>query len=347
MTSLEALQALQEQGYEIDTIYITSANQIERVPFDLRGGLLITGLDSLESPLGRAVSAEVTLRLGAARWEQRHGLEGCVYLEPAQANLARPFTLSPLDDVVKALRAPDGCPWDKLQTHSSLRRYFLEEVYEILDAIDAEDDDNLKEELGDVLLQIVFHARLAEERGAFTLQDVIDGICQKMIHRHPHVFSELTASDAATQLLSWEALKAQEKGHKRESILDGVSKGLPALLAAQKLQEKAAKVGFDWNQVELIWDKVYEEIEEFKAEVSAQNIENMEKEAGDVIFSLINLFRWYRISGENALNRTNTKFSRRFRHVEQCVSASGRQWKSFSLEELDTFWREAKVQEST
>ena len=249
--------------------------------------------------------------------------------------------IQPLVDVVKTLRAPNGCPWDQKQTHESLRRYFIEETYEVVDAIDNKDMPNLREELGDVLLQVVFHSQLAEEAGYFTLQDVINDVAEKMIRRHPRVFSPENDEKSYT----WDELKAQEKGNIRKSVLDGVSKGLPALVAAQKLQDKAGKVGFDWDELEPIWAKVSEEIGEFKEAVALKDRENMEKEAGDVLFSLINLFRWYKISGENALNRTNTKFRQRFSHVEACVNQSDRSWEDFSLAELDAFWEEAKVQE--
>ena len=252
--------------------------------------------------------------------------------------------IQPLVEVVKTLRSPHGCPWDKVQTHESLRRYFIEETYEVVDAIDNKDMNNLREELGDVLLQIVFHISIAEESGAFTLQDVINDITTKMIRRHPNVFPKENPENNG-KTYTWDELKAQEKGGIRKHVLDGVSTGLPALVAAQKLQDKAGKVGFDWDELEPIWAKVNEEIGEFKEAIALKDRENMEKEAGDVLFSLINLFRWYKISGENALNRTNTKFRQRFSHVEACVNQSDRSWEDFSLAELDAFWEEAKVQE--
>lgn len=266
-------------------------------------------------------------------------------LEGAETEEGYEFTLQPLIDVVAALRAPDGCPWDRLQTHSTLRRYLLEEVYEVLEAIDNQDMANLREELGDVLLQIVFHARLAEEQGLFTVQDIIDDITAKMIRRHPHVFAKATSKELASTQLNWEALKAQEPGHDKKTLLGGISKGLPALLGAQKLQEKAAKVGFDWDTEPPVWAKFEEEIAEFKEAIAEKDYENAELEGGDVLFSLINLLRWYKIGGENALNRTNNKFRQRFSHVERCVKDSGKSWKDFSLEELDLFWESAKVSE--
>ena len=256
-------------------------------------------------------------------------------------NTDKSVSVQPLVDVVKALRAPHGCPWDQKQTHESLRRYFIEETYEVVDAIDNKDMDNLREELGDVLLQVVFHSQLAEEAGQFTLEDVINDVTQKMIRRHPHVFNRENNEKTYT----WDELKAQEKRNIQNSVLDGVSKGLPALVAAYKLQEKAAKLGFDWDELDPVWAKVSEEMGEFKEAIAQNDRENMEKEAGDVLFSLINLLRWYKISGENALNRTNTKFRQRFLHVEACVNQSDRSWEDFSLAELDAFWEEAKVQE--
>ena len=198
------------------------------------------------------------------------------------------FTLDPLVDVLAELRGPNGCPWDKLQTHSSLRRYLLEEVYETLEAIDEKNVDHLREELGDLLLQIVFHARVAEENGYFTMQDVVNDITAKMVRRHPHVFQSADRETVGDTLATWEELKAKEKGHERTSILDGISPGLPALLRAQKLQEKASKVGFDWPSEEGVWAKFYEEIDEFKQEIFKKDIEKAEEEGGDVLFSLIN-----------------------------------------------------------
>lgn len=286
-----------------------------------------------------AIAENAVVTAGNAAKIDLTGSEGLDAVEPYE------FTLQPLIDVVAALRAPDGCPWDRLQTHSSLRRYLLEEVYEVLEAIDNQDMANLREELGDVLLQIVFHARLAEEQGLFTVQDIIDDITAKMIRRHPHVFAKATSKELAETQLNWEALKSQEPGHDKKTLLGGISKGLPALLGAQKLQEKAAKVGFDWDSEPPVWAKFKEEIAEFKEAIAQKDYENAELEGGDVLFSLINLLRWYKIGGENALNRTNNKFRHRFAHVERCVKDSGKSWKDFSLEELDLFWESAKVSE--
>lgn len=252
------------------------------------------------------------------------------------------FNINKITDIMKTLRGPNGCSWDRKQTHKSLRRYLIEESAEVLEALDEGNSENICDELGDLLLQIVFHAQIAEERGDFNMQDVIDGISNKMIRRHPHVFGNTTAKNEAEVRKNWEEIKAQEKTHKERNLMDGIPKDLPALLKAQKIQEKAAKVGFVWDDVNGVWDKVDEEILEFKEAISAKNQENMEKEAGDILFSLINLLEWYKISGENALRRTNSKFIRRFNYIEQEVKASNKKWDAFTLEELDNLWERAK-----
>ena len=257
------------------------------------------------------------------------------------------FDLTPLEDVLATLRAPGGCPWDILQTHSSLRRYLLEEVYEVLEAIDDEDAEGLCEELGDVLLQIVFHARVAEECQSFTMQDVIDTVVAKMIRRHPHVFGDIQVEDAAEVVVNWEAIKGQEKAGSRKRILDGISKGLPSLLRANKLQAKTAKVGFDWATIEPVWRKVDEELAELRQAIVAGDRKSQEHEAGDVLFAVVNLLRWTGVEPETALQGTNNRFAKRFQHVEDRVLQSGKKWEAFSLDELDGFWNEAKQLERT
>ncbi len=258
---------------------------------------------------------------------------------------AEEFSLSPLADVVAELRSEHGCPWDKLQTHSTLRRYLLEEVYEMLEAIDTQDIDNLREELGDILLQIIFHSRLAEEAGYFTVQDVIQDICDKMVRRHPHVFGKITLENTAEIMVNWDTLKQQEKKGQRKCVLDGVSKGLPSLLQALKLQEKAAKVGFDWQNAKEVQEKVFEEWQEITDAVQEKDAVHMEEEGGDLLFAIVNWLRWLRIEPETALHKANIKFRRRFSHVEARVTASGKTWDSFTLAELDQFWNEAKAAE--
>lgn len=254
------------------------------------------------------------------------------------------FDLTPLVDVMHRLRSPGGCPWDIVQTHESLRINIIEEVYEVIEAIDLKNSQLLCEELGDLLLQIVFHARMAEETGAFGMQDVIDGITEKLIRRHPHIFGDVKVADAGEVLVNWEAIKKQEKPE-RTSALDGVPKGLPALMTAEKLQKKAAKVGFDWDDVGPVWDKCREELEELLAAVKENDATHIEEELGDLLFAVVNLARFLKVEPELALMGTNRKFTRRFEYVEAQVKKSGRDWDAYSLSELDNWWNEAKATE--
>lgn len=255
------------------------------------------------------------------------------------------FDMDPLIDVMATLRSPGGCPWDIEQTHDSLRRYMIEEVYEVIEAIENEDAPLLCEELGDLLLQIVFHARVAEECGTFTMQDVIDGITEKMIRRHPHVFGDISVRDAGEVLVNWDAIKAQEKKGQRKGALDGVSPGLPALMAAFKLQKKASKVGFDWDEAKHVWDKVREELGEL-AEASAEgDTKAIEEEFGDVLFSLVNLSRFLKVEPETSLTAANHKFRRRFTYIETKIAEQGKTWQDMTLKEMDKLWGEAKLEE--
>ena len=249
--------------------------------------------------------------------------------------------IQPLVDVMRTLREPGGCPWDREQTHASIRSNMIEEVYEYLEAVDAEDTEGMREELGDILMQIVFHARMAEEAGHFDLQDVIDEVVDKLIRRHPHVFGETKVTGSDEVLVNWEAIKKTEKTE-RKHVLDGVTQGLPALLRAYKLQSKAAKVGFDWPDVKGVWDKVQEELAELQEALASGDRDAAENELGDVLFAIVNYARHQKIEPEVALNGTNNRFAKRFAHVESCVEASGKAWQDFSLDELDQFWDEAK-----
>ena len=249
--------------------------------------------------------------------------------------------IQPLVDVMRTLREPGGCPWDREQTHASIRSNMIEEVYEYLEAVDAEDTEGMREELGDILMQIVFHARMAEEAGRFDLQDVIDEVVDKLIRRHPHVFGETKVAGSDEVLVNWEAIKKTEKTE-RKHVLDGVTQGLPALLRAYKLQSKAAKVGFDWPDVKGVWDKVQEELAELQEALASGDRAAAENELGDVLFAIVNYARHQKIEPEVALNGTNNRFAKRFAHVESCVEESGKAWQDFSLDELDQFWDEAK-----
>ena len=258
-----------------------------------------------------------------------------------------PFDIGPLVDVVAQLRGEGGCSWDKSQTHKSLRRYLIEEVYEALDAIDANDTDGICEEFGDILYQVVIHAKIAEEEGLFSAQDVVDHVTSKMIKRHPHVFYKKSLEKSDSSVINWDRLKQDEGRQQHKHLLDGVAKGMPSLLQSFKLQDKAGRKGFEWPTVDGVWKKLEEELQEFKEAVVEGQFDHMEEEAGDILFVLSNLFRYYKIEPECALHRANTKFRRRFAHVEDRVKDSGRQWSDFSLDELDAFWNEAKADETS
>lgn len=255
------------------------------------------------------------------------------------------FSLDPIIDIMSQLRSPEGCMWDVEQTHSSLRRYLVEEVYEVLEAIDLQQGDKLCEELGDLLLQIVFHARIAEESREFTMQQVVDVITEKMVRRHPHVFGDVTIRDAGEVVLNWDALKQLEYGSERLSVLDGIPKGLPSLMRAYKLQSKAAKVGFDWHDIQPVWDKIEEELIELKAACVQSKIADIEGELGDVLFSVVNLARFLKIDAEVALNVTNNKFIRRFSYIENEINNNKLKWENIGIVELDILWERAKKQE--
>lgn len=245
-------------------------------------------------------------------------------------------------DVMDELR--EKCPWDKKQTFESLRIQTIEETYELTDAIINNNMDEVKKELGDLLLHIVFYAKMGSEQQLFDIGDVINALCQKLIYRHPHVFGTNQANSAEEVIKNWEQLKLQEKGRK-PTVLSGVPKSLPALIKAYRIQDKTHNVGFDWPNREEIWNKVTEEMEEFKAEILADpTSEKCADEMGDILFSLINVARLYKINPENALEKTNVKFIKRFNYVEEQITQSGKTLKDASIEEMDQLWNEAKKQ---
>lgn len=246
-----------------------------------------------------------------------------------------------LIDIMAALRSQNGCPWDKEQTRESLKPFLLEETYEVLEALDEGNPENLKEELGDLLFQIIFHCRLASERGEFDIDDVIDGISSKMISRHPHVFGDAEFKTSKEVLMQWEDRK-REEGKIKESILDGVPKELPSLLRAQKVQSKAAKVGFDWDKIEDVITKLHEEIGEFKNALSTDNKKEIEDELGDIFFSLVNISRFVGVNPEDALRKTISKFVSRFRYIEMKAADAGKRLSDMTLSEMDALWEEAK-----
>lgn len=233
----------------------------------------------------------------------------------------------------------EQCPWDKKQTMQTLRHLTIEETYELGDAILDNNLEEIKKELGDLLLHIVFYARIGSETNSFDIADVCDEICKKLIHRHPHIYGDVTVKDEAEVKQNWEKLKLQEG---KKSVLEGVPKGLPALVKASRIQDKAKAVGFDWENSEQVWEKVQEEMQEFKDEVDAKNQEKMEAEFGDVLFSLINYARFLDINPEDALERTNKKFIKRFQYLESKADELGKPLMDMTLAEMDVFWNEAK-----
>jgi len=258
-------------------------------------------------------------------------------------------TFQDLIDMMARLRAPDGCPWDREQTYSTLGPMLIEEAYEVIEAAEAEDWGGLRDELGDLLFQIVFYGQIGVEKGHFDLHQSIARVHEKMTRRHPHVFGdEKGAVSTADVLANWEAIKASERkvsGKEGEkSLLDGVSLKLPALLEALQLTTKAARVGFDWKKVEDVLLKLEEEIRELREEVAREEVSNeaVAGEIGDILFVIANLARWNGVEPESALKATNRKFRRRFRHVEKRIAEQGRAWSEVSLEEMDGYWDEAK-----
>lgn len=235
------------------------------------------------------------------------------------------------------------CPWDAKQTNESLRPNTIEEVYELCDALINSDDLNIRKELGDVLLHVLFYAKIGEEKGAFDIADVCDSLNDKLIFRHPHVFGNTSVNSTDEVLQNWEELKLKEKGGNK-TVLSGVPSALPAMIKADRIQEKAANVGFDWERPEQVWDKVREEMAEFEETVAEKSPERMEEEMGDLLFSVINAARLYKINPENALEKTNKKFISRFNYLEKRAHEMGRELRDMTLAEMDAIWEEAKRQ---
>ena len=245
--------------------------------------------------------------------------------------------------IMKMLRAPGGCPWDREQTHKSIRQNFIEETYEVIEAIDTEDRELLKEELGDVLLQVVFHSEMESEVGSFDINDVCDGICKKLIVRHPHIFADVKADTTDEVLSNWDKIKMQTKSQKTQSdAMDSVSKSLPSLMRSEKLQKKAAKVGFDWPDVSGALQKVEEETQELKKAIEDGDKKGMEEELGDLLFSVVNVSRFLKVDSEEALYHACDKFTNRFRMVEALAKERGIAMESAPLSLLDSLWNEVK-----
>lgn len=246
--------------------------------------------------------------------------------------------LEKLIGIIAKLRAPDGCPWDREQTHKSLKPNMLEEAYEAVDAIDSGDMANLKEELGDVLLQVVLHAQIASEEGAFNIEDVAKELNEKLIHRHPHVFGDANLKSSSEVLEAWDKLKQEEKTY-RKSAMDGISKSQSALMSAQKISKKAVKTGFEWPNEDSLYDCIMSEFQEFKEAEKENNKDHMEDEFGDILFATVNLARWNKIDAEQALLRANKKFIARFKKMEELAT---KPLEEYSFEEYDKLWKQAK-----
>jgi len=309
---------------------------LEDLPFDYE--VTIIEAAGSESEVIRTVPLE----------ELDHQLEisnlTSVYVPPASKDILN-HTFPRLKEVIECLRGPNGCDWDKAQTHESLKEFLLEEAYELIDAIDDQDDEGMVEELGDVLLQVMLHSQIGADEGYFSVDDVIESITKKMIHRHPHVFSNTSVRSIEEINKNWEKLKKEEKGHERESVLDGIPKQLPSLHKAFKLQKKAAKVGFDWDRSEDIWEKLTEEVEEVKEAIQTENKSEIIKEFGDILFVIANLTRFYNVNPELALEMTNKKFVSRFSYIEKKLKEAGKDINQATLEDMNYYWDEAKGKE--
>lgn len=253
------------------------------------------------------------------------------------------YDFNDLVEIMRILRSPDGCPWDRVQTHESIRQNFIEETYEAIEAIDTNDVELLREELGDVMMQVVFHALMEEENGNFDMNDVCDEVCKKLIVRHPHVFADTVADTADEVLTNWDKIKMETKSQKSQSeVLSSVSKALPALMYSQKVQHKAAKVGFDFEKTDDTLMKVEEELSELKTAIENNDEENMSEELGDLLFSVVNVARFIKVDSEKALYDATLKFTNRFAKVEKLCKERNIDMATASLSTLDSLWDEAK-----
>lgn len=322
---------------------------------DVKLSLMDIYPDDYEITVGHALGVEgseqiVTVPLYELDRVSGFGNLSLVYVPANMDDALRIRTIDRLHEIVSILRSPGGCPWDREQTHQSIRKNLIEETYEVLETIDDDDPDHMREELGDLLLQIMLHSQMEEEVGTFSVFDVIQELNEKLIYRHPHVFGELSAEDAEAALRNWDAMKAEEKRRKgiepeRLSALSGVPRDLPALMKAYKLQKKAAKVGFDWEHIDAVWAKLEEEIFELREAVKMKDLSEQTLELGDVLFSVVNAARFIGVDPEEALSQTVSKFVRRFSYVEQRLHEAGKTPGTSSLVEMDNLWEEAKENE--
>lgn len=310
--------------------------------------------DDYQVVIGHALGVDekeriITVPLYELDRTEGYGNLSLVYVPASKDDNLRVRSFQRLHEIVTILRSPEGCPWDREQTHQSIRKNLIEETYEVLETIDDDDPDHMREELGDLLLQIMLHSQIEEETGAFTVYDVVQELNEKLLYRHPHVFGELSAEDAEAALNNWEAMKAEEKRQKgirpeELSVLDGVPRDLPALMKAYKLQKKAAKAGFDWDHIDGAWSKIEEELGELKDAVQG-GLDPLEqtRELGDVLFSIVNVARFIGVDPEEALSLTILKFVRRFGYVEEILRERGKTPRESTLAEMDNLWDEAKA----
>ena len=253
------------------------------------------------------------------------------------------ITLEDLIELMATLRSEHGCPWDRKQTKNSITPYIIEGTYEVVEAVDDRNPEKIKEELGDLLFQIVFYAQLLTEEDNIDLYDIMETIHTKMIRRHPHVFGKIKVKNAEEVLVNWEQIKQEEKKTERSSILDGVPKELPSLLRAHRIQSKASHVGFEWDNFHQILEKLDEEFSELRQAYKHGNIEEIEDEFGDVLFVLVSISRFLNVNPDDALRKAITKFTKRFNHIEQQMKEMNKDWKNLSPEEMDTLWETSKV----
>ena len=257
-----------------------------------------------------------------------------------------PYTLQDLKDLMAFLRSPDGCPWDRAQTHMTLRRHVVEEAYEVVDAVESGRPERLQDELGDLLMQVVFHARISEENGEFAFERVVDGICRKLVNRHTHVFGKDEADSPEAVIDNWEKNKKSEKGlSDQASVMEDVPRTLPALMRSEKVQQKARQVGFDWNDPSDVEAKVREEVEEIAEARALRDGDAIAGEVGDLLFAVVNYARFLGVQPEIALNEATDRFIRRFRHVETSAMENGRELVQMTLDEMDILWEQAKEKE--
>jgi tetrapyrrole methylase family protein / MazG family protein len=348
---------------ELSSIYITAASALYKLhlpPFPPDVNAIITGIDSKEKALAIKdilsavypsdhqikVLVDVGQEQPKARIIPLKELSEQANENPNIAVLIPPLSqgtaFESFQEIVAHLRAPDGCPWDREQTHQTLRKHLIEESYETLDAIDSGDPDKMREEFGDLLLQIVLNAQIAQESREFSMGDIVHGIHDKIVRRHPHVFGDVVISGVGNVLQNWEKIKAEEResrGDNGKGLLDGLPVSLPALVQAQEMQSRAARVGFDWPEIDGVLDKVREEIEEIR---ETSNKAELADELGDLLFALVNLARWKGIDAESTLRDANRKFKKRFAFVENGAKGLGRNLSDLSLEEMEVFWQSAK-----